>query len=402
MPSLTAPPVRTDPGPRPTRGRWIWTLSGVATVALLAVFGGWGFVRVGDAPGGPPPLSAIPTRTVTVSQPVTSVNVTSYGAPIRLARGPVSQVTVVEGITFEDKGPPPMVTATVSHGTLTLAAPSCVDTGCSVRFLVTVPTSVAVNASSEGGEISVSGATTANLESGSGPVTASGIAGALTVASEGGSITAAGAGSADLDSGGGPIMASAVSGEVTANADGGSITTHGTGAVSLDSGGGPVTATAVRGTATASADGGSITVTGATGANLDTGGGPAIVRAVDGPLTAYTEGGGLQVDRLTGLLSADTADGPVNASGIASATVRLTTDGGGAWVGFVSAPRTVQVTTSGGPAVLTLPGGPYAVTAESFGGPEQVTVPTSPAAPSTVSVITDSGELRITPPGAGT
>src|SRR6185437_980289 len=106
-------------------------------------------------------------------------------------------------------------------------------------------------------------------------------------------------------------------------------------------------------------------------------------------------------DRLTGPLSADTAGGPVNASGIDAATVRVTTDGGGAWVGFVRQPQTVQVTTSGGPAVLTLPGGPYVVTAESFGGPEQVTVPTSPSATSTVSVVTDSGELRITPPGAG-
>jgi hypothetical protein len=401
MPSLTAPPVRTDPRPRPTHGRWIWTLSGVATVAFLAVFGSWAFIKAGGTPGGPPPLSAIPTRTVTVSQPVTSVSVTSYGAPIRLARGPVSQVTVVEGITFEDKGAPPVVTATVSHGTLTLAAPSCETTGCSVRFQVTVPTSVAVNASSEGGEISVADATTANLESGGGPVTATGTAGALTVTSEGGSITATGADSADLDSGGGPIMASAVSGVVTANADGGSITTHGTGTVSLDSGGGPIIATAVSGTVTANANGGSITVTGSTGANLDTGGGPAVVRAVNGPLTAYTEGGELEVDRLTGLLSADTADGPVNASGIDAATVRLTTDGGAAWVGFVRQPRTVLVSTSGGPAVVTLPGGPYAVTAESFGGPEQVTVPTSPAATSTISVITDSGELRITPPGAG-
>lgn len=207
MPSLTAPPVRTGPRRRAPRGRWIWTLSGVVTVVFLAVFGSWAFVRAGDDPGAQPPLGAIPTRTVTVSQPVTSVSVTSYGAPIRLTRGPVSQVTVVEGITVDDKGAPPVVTERVSHGTLTLDAPSCETAGCSVHFLVTVPTSVAVNASSEGGEISVAGATTANLDSGGGPVTATGIAGALTVTSEGGRITATGADNADLDSGGGPVSA---------------------------------------------------------------------------------------------------------------------------------------------------------------------------------------------------
>jgi hypothetical protein len=403
MQSLTAPPAATSPGPRATRGRWIWTLSGVVTVALLAVFGSWAFVRSGDTPGDPPPpLSAVPTRTVTISQAVTSLSVVSYGAPIRVAQGPAGQVTVVEAVNFEGQDAPPAVTTRVSHGQLTLDAPSCAQGGCSVGFRVTVPAGVAVNASSEGGEVGVFGATTADLDSGGGPVTARGISGALAVTSEGGSVTAADAGSADLDSGGGPIAAAAISGPVAANADGGSIDVHGTGAATLDSGGGPVNAVGVRGAITAAADGGSITVAGSGEANLDSGGGPVNASAVAGPLTASTDGGELQVDRLTGPLSADTGDGPVNASDISSPTLRITTDGGGATVSFADAPRAVHVTTNGGPALVTLPGGPYAVTAESFGGAEQVTVPASPAAASTVSVSTDGGDLLISPPGSGT
>jgi hypothetical protein len=364
MQPLTAP-VRTNPGPRAARGRWIWTLSGLATVSLLAVFGASAFARAQHV-HGETPLSAVPTRTVIVPQAVTSLSVASYGAPIRVARGPVSQVTVGEAIHFEGQDSAPSVTATVSRGTLTLAAPSCVNTGCSVGFTVTVPASVTVNASSEGGQISVSDATTADLDSGGGPVIARAIKGAVTVTAEGGSITVAGASGADLDSGGGPITAGAVSGAITANADGGSIT-----------------------------------VTGSTGANLDSGGGPVIARMIGGPLTVSTDGGELQVDRLAEPLSADTGGGPVNASGIASATFQVTTDGGGARVNFVRAPRAVQVTTSGGPAVVGLPGGPYAVSAESFGGAEQVSVPVSPSAPSTVSVSTGGGELQVMPAGPG-
>lgn len=230
----------TAPGrPQAVRGRWIWRLSGVATIILIGVSGGWGIVRATRPADGGPAFSAVPTRTVTVPQTVTRLNVTSYGAPILVAPGPVKEVTVVEAISFDGQEDPPAVTASVSHGVLTLAAPSCEETGCSVGFAVTVPTSVAVNASSEGGTVDVSGATTADIDSGGAPVTARGIQGALTVTADGGSVDVHGAGSASLDSGGGPVNAEGINGALTVTADGGGIQVHGTGAASLDSGGGP-------------------------------------------------------------------------------------------------------------------------------------------------------------------
>lgn len=405
MQPLTAPAAPTSPapprpGPRAVRGRWIWRLSGACTVIALGAFGALAVTRAARPDYGGPAFGAVPARTLTIAQAVTKVDVTSYGAPIWVAKGAVSQVTVREAISFG--GPAaPAVTSSVSHGVLTLAAPSCARSDCMVGFTVTVPDSVAVNASSGGAEIGVSGATTADLDSAGAPVTASGIQGELTVTAGGGGITVNGAGSADLDSGGGPVSAAGIRGTLTVTAEGGGVRVHGAGATSIDSGGGPVDATGILGALTATADGGGITVDGAEGADLNSGGGPVSALAVSGPLTASTDGGGLTVDRLSGPLRADTGSGPVNAANLSSATTRLTTDSGGAWLSYSAVPRSVQVTTGGGPAVLELPGGPYAVTADSSGAPAQVSVPASPAATSAVSVNTDGGSLRIVPPGAG-
>ena len=128
----TGPPVTDRPS---TRGRWIWTLTGLATVGLLA----WPVVglisRAGNGGQGEF-VTAMPTmtRTVIVTQPVTSLSVESYGAPIRITAGPVHQVTVTEAISFAGPGQAPAVTAAVSDRRLTLDAPACATTGCSVGF----------------------------------------------------------------------------------------------------------------------------------------------------------------------------------------------------------------------------------------------------------------------------
>ena len=84
-------------------------------------------------------MSAIPTRTVTITQPVTSLNVQSYGAPIQITTGSGPDVTVAEAISFSGDTSP-AVTAQVTGGQLTLAAPACAQSDCSVGFTVTLPT----------------------------------------------------------------------------------------------------------------------------------------------------------------------------------------------------------------------------------------------------------------------
>ncbi|HTW01036.1 MAG TPA: hypothetical protein VMF87_12120 [Streptosporangiaceae bacterium] len=123
----TKPPVDDRPA---ARGRWIWTVAGLATAGLLA----WPLVGLitnagngGNAEfAGPTPLI---TQTVTVTQPVTSLSVESYGAPIQVTAGPVHQVTVTEAISYGGPGQAPAVTAAVVDRQLTLAAPACASTG---------------------------------------------------------------------------------------------------------------------------------------------------------------------------------------------------------------------------------------------------------------------------------
>ena len=116
---------------------------------------------------------------VTVSQPVTTVEVQSYGAPVQVTTGPVRRVRVTEAITYDPRdGRLPAVPHSVSNRILTLTEPACV---CSAGFIVTVPPGVGVAADTEGGPLTVSGATAANLNSGGGPVSATGISGPLVV-----------------------------------------------------------------------------------------------------------------------------------------------------------------------------------------------------------------------------
>jgi Putative adhesin len=405
MQQITAPQTAPARPPVP-RGRWIWYLSGVATILVGTALIAWATVRAGNSDnGGGFAQSAMPARTVVANGEVSSLTVNSYGAPIEVYRGAVNQVTVTETIGFDKPGGgPPAVRATVDNGDLTLDAPSCENGGCSVGFAVIVPASfpaVTVSASSDGGPVSVSGVAAANIDSSSGTVTASDVQGLLTVTSEGGDITASGVGSASLDSGSGNVSASGIPGTLNITSAGGHIDVDGTGSATLDSGSGPVTASAVLGSLAVTSAGGTVNIAGARGVTVDSGSGDVVARSVDGPLSATTSGGNLQVDGLTGPLFADTGSGSFNASGVASGTARVTTNGGSAWMSFTTAPQSVQVTTSRGDAVLVLPGGPYAVSAESAGGPELVSVPVNPRAASTVVVSTSGGELQVKPPAAG-
>jgi DUF4097 and DUF4098 domain-containing protein YvlB len=404
MQQITAPETAPARPPAP-RGRWIWYLSGVATIVLGTALTAVASVRAGSPDyGGGFAQTAMPTRTVVANGEVSSLTVNSYGAPIQVYRGSVNQVTVTEAISFDPAARPPAVRARVDHGDLTLDAPSCEHGGCSVGFAVIVPASfpaVTVSASSDGGPVSVSGVAAADIDSSSGAVSTTDVQGTLTVTSEGGDITASGAGSASLDSGSGNVSASGIPGALDISSGGGSIDVHDTGSATLNSGSGNVTASAALGPLDVSSAGGSVNIAGARGVTVDSGSGDVTARSVDGPLSATTAGGKLQVDGLTGSLIADTGSGDVNASGVTSATARVTTAGGSASVNFTTAPQSVQVTTGSGDAVLVLPGGPYAVTADSAGGSEVVSVPVSLTAPRTVSVSTSGGELQVKPPAAG-
>ena len=270
-------------------GRRVWGASGLATVLALAVPGIWLITRAG-LPAGES-VSVVPTRTVIVTQPVTSLDVRSHGAPVQVSAGSGSHVRVVETIMFNpDNGPPPAVRDTVADGRLTLDAPACAVSGCSVGFTVTVPGRVSVRVATAGGAVTVSGTGAANLDSGGGPLQATQVDGPLTVTTDGGALTLNSVtGPLHADTSGGALLAQGVAAATaTVTTDGGVAQigfVSAPDAVSVDSGGGP---------AILSVPGGPYAVT------ADSGGGPQQVGIATDPaasrsINVSTDGGPLQI-----------------------------------------------------------------------------------------------------------
>jgi hypothetical protein len=196
------------------RGRWIWGLSGLATVVALTVPGAQliTFSRSGQDVRPQPAV----TRVFTVPQPVTSLNVQSYGMPVQVTAGPVRQVKVTETIQYDPGTGLPDVTRTVSHGNLTLADPACNVEDCGVAFTVTVPADVAVTVATEGAPVQVSGTAATSLDSGGAPVQATAIHGPLTINAEGGDVLLNGlTGQLHVDTGGGNLWAQGIDAQTT-------------------------------------------------------------------------------------------------------------------------------------------------------------------------------------------
>ena len=188
-----------------TSGRWIWGLSGLATTAALVVSGTFLITSAGRAENAQP--QSVATQTVTVPQPVTSLTVQSYGAPVEIKAGPVRRVQITETLMYDqqadgqggpisvsvqpekggpssvsvqpekggpssvsvqpEKGGPssvsaqpaqggpisgqPAVVQSVSGGHLSLGDPACAQWDCTVGFAVIVPSDVTATVITEGG-----------------------------------------------------------------------------------------------------------------------------------------------------------------------------------------------------------------------------------------------------------
>jgi hypothetical protein len=219
-------------------GRWIWRASGLITTAALLLAGSRLITSAGQAEYAQPQATVI--RTVTVPQPVTSLTVQSYGAPVQVTGAPVRRVQITE-IMYDSQagnlsavpqvasagpvsaspsspsapgGPvsgAPAVVQSVSAGRLSVGDPACANSDCSVGFALTVPSDVTAIVTTDGGSVSVSGIAGANLDSGGGPVSATKIGGPLTVVTGGGSLQLDGlTGPLSADTGGGPLAAQGV------------------------------------------------------------------------------------------------------------------------------------------------------------------------------------------------
>jgi len=272
------------------RGRWVWGVSGVVTAAVLAIPGARLITSAGDTRHVQPQGTV--TRTLTVTQPVTSLTVQSYGGPVQVTTGSSRRVRVTETLMYDKQaGGPPAVTEAVSGGHLMLADPACSLSDCTVSFAVTVPPGVTVTAMTDGGPLTVTGTAGANLDSGGGPVTATRIGGSLTVST-----------------GGGPLLLNGLAGPLHADTDGGPLTARGVDAVaatvSTDSGDAQIAFSAALDAVTVTTNGGLAAVNvpgGPYALAADSGGGPESVGIATDPaaprlITVSSGGGPLQIE----------------------------------------------------------------------------------------------------------
>jgi hypothetical protein len=275
-------------------GPGAWGLCGLITAAAIAVPGTLLIVTAGEpapAKAPPPPtaramLAQTLTRTESVPQPVTSLNVQDYAGLIQVTTAAVSHVEVTETIAYF--GTAPAVAQSVSGGLLSLADPACEELSCSVSFAVRVPPGVTVTAT--GGAMFISGTAGANLDSDGAPVSVSNIHGPLTVSTHGGPLQINGlTGPLQADTDGGSAFASGLTAVTAA-------VTTGSGLAQIAFAAAPesVTVSTVRGPVSLSVPGGPYALT----ANSDGAAqiiGIATSSAADRSITVSTGGGQLTI-----------------------------------------------------------------------------------------------------------
>ena len=246
------------------RGRWVWGVSGLATLVALAVPTAQLVTSGGQA--WPMHASAHPFPAATLTRPrtvplcVTSVTVNTSGMPVRVVTGPANRIKITEMFSYDKRaGEPPAVTPWVSRGSLTLNDSACSDDTCGVAFSLVVPPGIAASVTSEGGDVVVSGTAGTVIDSGGGAVRATQIGGQLSVQTEGGPLQIAGlSGALNADTGGGPLIArgvTATTAEVTT--EGGDAVVAfavAPGSVHMDTGGGAATLVVPRGPYALTAD----------------------------------------------------------------------------------------------------------------------------------------------------
>ena len=228
MQPLTAPaPAQAPPaGPAAPRGRWVWRVSGILTVAALTAAAAAILAPKGGGQYAYP--MSIATKSLTVPQPVTSVRVLTSGAPVQVTAGPGNRVQVTEAFLYAPKGAGqwypsvaapkaagqpdpqapgfPAVPVAVSGHLLTVNATNCDTVACAAGFALTVPRGTSVSGSTGGGDVIVSGTAGATVDSGGGSVYAAGLRGPLRAVTENGTLMVKGlAGSLYANTSGGSV-----------------------------------------------------------------------------------------------------------------------------------------------------------------------------------------------------
>jgi len=259
-------------------GRRVWAVSGLVVIAALAAYTAHGVTASNHLDQGGAWGSQ--TRTVTIAQQVTSLNVQSDGAPVQVTGAPVSRVRVSETFGVAPGSSTPPVTAVARNGQLVVGGAGCDSNDDCENFVLTVPRDMHVTVASDGGPVAVSDLASVNLNSGGGSISATGIHGPAEVSSDGG-----------------PLQLSDVTGPLQADSGGGSLDASGltaaTATISTD--GGPAQVDGSIATLYVQTGGGSAAVSLATAPDtvtVDSDGGPAGLTVPGGPYAVATNSDG--------------------------------------------------------------------------------------------------------------
>ena len=122
----------------------------------------------------------------------------------------------------------------------------------------------------------------------------------------------------------------------------------------------------------------------------------AVPRSVAVRATAVA--GAVRLAGLAGSVTAKTDAGNITATGLASASVSLTTRIGGISASFTAAPTTVQASTNVGAITVRVPGSvSYTVTADARVGKTAIKVPQSASSGYVITATTDVGVITVAP-----
>ena len=228
--TVTAPAPTPPERPAAPRGRWVWRVSGIVTVAALTAAAAAIIAPKGGGNQYAEPMSIV-TKSLTVPQPVTGVRVLTSGMPVQVTAGPGNRVQVTEAILYDPKAAGqsdpnapvqsgakapgqsdpqapglPAVPVAVSGHLLTINGTNCDTDACAAGFALTVPRGTSVSVSTAGGDVILSGTDDTTVDSGGGSVYAAGLRGPLSVTTGGGTLMVNGlAGSLYTDTSGGSV-----------------------------------------------------------------------------------------------------------------------------------------------------------------------------------------------------
>jgi hypothetical protein len=147
---------------------------------------------------------------------------------------------------------------------------------------------------------------------------------------------------------------------------------------------------------TGEAGSGSTNVYGTAEVDVRAGSGSVSVTSVAGPVRIDAGSGAILLDGIGGDLTVTAGSGSVRGSGLSGARTQAETGSGDVDLEFdaASAVQAIEATSGSGDVSLVVPPGRYRVTVESNGPPE-IDVDIDPAAPATIDVSSDSGEVSV-------